>query len=78
MTKALYGMLESALWFYQKLQKDLERNGFKVNPYNPNVANKIVNGKHMTVTWHVNNLKVSHKDKGKIKKFAAFLRQEYR
>ena len=32
MTKALYGMLKSALWFYDKLMEDLEKQGFKVNP----------------------------------------------
>jgi hypothetical protein len=31
--KALYGCLRSALLFYQKLLKDLEDNGFELNPY---------------------------------------------
>jgi hypothetical protein len=42
---ALYGCLRSALLFYLKLLKDLEGNGFKLNPYDPCVANKMVNGK---------------------------------
>ena len=33
MSKALYGMLKSALWFYKKLKKDLKSYGFVVNPY---------------------------------------------
>ena len=61
MPKALYGMLKSALWFYQKLKADLQKYGFIVNPYNPCVANTIINGKKMTVTWHVDDLKVSMK-----------------
>ena len=44
MSKALHGMLESALKFYEQLRKDLEDAGFKVNPYDPCVANKIMNG----------------------------------
>ena len=43
--KAIYGMLKSALLFYRKLWKDLEQIGFKVNPYDPCVANWMVNGK---------------------------------
>ena len=35
-------------------------DGFKLNPYDSCVANKIVNGKQMTVIWHVDDLKVSH------------------
>ena len=33
--KAIYGMLQSVLLFYNKLWKDLEDSGFKVNPYDP-------------------------------------------
>ena len=57
--KALYGMLKSALLFYQKLRKDLEEYGFKVNPYDPCVANMTINGNQMTVSWHVDDLMVS-------------------
>ena len=42
--KALYGMLRAALLFYRKLRADLEDMGSEVNPYDPCVANKIVNG----------------------------------
>ena len=77
MTKALYGMLESALWFYKKLRADLEADRFIVNDYDPYVANKIVNGTQMTVTWHVDDLKVSHKDQSAINYFAVWLRSKY-
>jgi hypothetical protein len=40
--KALYGMLRSSLLFYRKLRKELEEDGFMVNPYDPCVANKWV------------------------------------
>ena len=67
--KALYGLLRSALLFYKKLRGDLEKMGFEVNPYNPCVANKMINGSQMTVTWHVNDLKISHKESTGVKKF---------
>ena len=77
LSKALYGMLKSALWFYGKLRKDLEAYGFKVNPYDPCVANAEINGSQMTVTWHVDDLKVSHADEKEIDKFADYLRGIY-
>ena len=60
MSKALYGLLKSALDFYLKLRGDLGSIGFEVNPYDPCVANKTIQGTHMTVVWHVDDLKVSY------------------
>ena len=60
--KAIYGMLESALLFYKKFRADLEEIGYEINPYDMCVANKIINGKQHTVTWHVDDLKFSHED----------------
>ena len=60
--KALYGMLKSALLFYKKLRDDFENNGFQANTYVPCVANKDINGSQMKIIWHVDDLKVSHKD----------------
>jgi hypothetical protein len=54
-------MLQSALLFYKKLQGDLESIGFKVNPYDPCVANRVIDGSQHTVVWHVDDLKPSHK-----------------
>ena len=60
MEKALYGMMLSSLLFYKHFQQDLESIGFKVNPYVICVANQIVGGHQQTVTWHVDDVKVSH------------------
>ena len=51
--KLLYMCLEIVLLFYQKLLSDMINKGFSVNPYDPCVVKKMVNGKHMIVTWHV-------------------------
>ena len=61
-TKAFYGLLLSVLQFYKKLSMDLIKQGYKINPYNPCVANKIIDETQHTVTWHINDLKFSHKD----------------
>ena len=55
--------MKSALLFYWKLVGDLKRIGFELNPYDPFVANTTSKGKQSTVYWHVNDLKISHKDK---------------
>ena len=54
--KALYCLLKSALLFYKKLRGELEKMGFEVNPYDPCVANKVINRLQMTVNWHVDDL----------------------
>jgi hypothetical protein len=64
--KALYGCLRSALLFYLKLVEDLESDGFKINPYDPCVAHKGVNNKKITITWHVDGLKLSHMEKNEV------------
>ncbi len=67
--KALYGMMKSAILFYRKLISELKEMGFEVNPYNPYVVNKIVNGRQMTIQWHVDDLMISHSSGKAISKF---------
>jgi hypothetical protein len=62
MQKAIYGLLRSALLFYKECVANLESIRLKLNPYDPCVANKKVNGTQMTLCWHVDDLKVSHVD----------------
>jgi len=76
-TKAIYGLLESAMLFYRRLVKDLTAFGFEINPYDPCVANKMVNGHQMTVSWHVDDLKISHKDPRQIDGFIAWVKKTY-
>ena len=55
-------MLQAALLWYKKFRKDLEEIGFVFNPYDPCVANKMVNGKQHTIRFHVDDLMASHID----------------
>ena len=77
LSKALYGMLRAALLFYKRLRSDLDNMGFEVNPYDPCVANKMVNGHQMTVCWHVDDLKVSHKEESAVTALAMKLSKLY-
>jgi hypothetical protein len=77
MLKAMYGLLRSALLFYLKLVGDLKDYGFELNPYDPCVANKMVDGHQMTVVWHVDDLKVSHKSEAVVDGLIAYLKGKY-
>jgi hypothetical protein len=77
MLKAIYGMLQSSLLYYKKFCKDIESIGFEVNPYDPCVAHRIVNGKQHTVSWHVDDLKSSHVDNKVNDQFLQWLEKAY-
>ena len=51
--------------------------GFKINPYDPCVLNKMANGHQMTIWWHVDDLKVSHKNENAVTALAEKLAEVY-
>jgi hypothetical protein len=75
--KVLYGMMKSALLFYQKLVSELKAMGIVVNPYDPCIANKIVDGHQLTQRLHVDNLMISHVDMSAINDFLRELKVIY-
>ena len=77
MLKALYGMMMSSLLYYLKFRGDLEAIGFQVNPYDPCVANRIVENRQHTVIWHVDDLKSSHVNKEVNDDFLKWLKRKY-
>ena len=48
-----------------------------MNPYDPCMANKIINGTQITICWHVDDLKVSHKDEDVVTAFAVAMGKEF-
>jgi hypothetical protein len=77
LTKALYGTIQAALLFWRKLTSKLQERGLKLNPYDPYVANKMVDGHQCTVLWHVDDLKISHKKLLAVKGVIQKLEQEF-
>ena len=61
-TQAIFRMLVSAMIFYCKLTKALLSYSFELNPYDPCVVSKMVNGEQLTICWHVDDLKSIHID----------------
>ncbi len=70
-------MMKSALLFYRKLISELKEMGFEVNPYNPCIVNKIVDGSQMMIRWHVDDLMISHSSGKAIAKFLRALKDIY-
>lgn len=62
LTKGIYGIMKGAILWYKIFTTCLLENGFELNPYDPCVANKMVNNKQCTICWHVDDTKISHKD----------------
>jgi hypothetical protein len=74
---ALYGTMVASLFYYRNFVKRLTDIGFIINPYNPCVANKIIEGKQMTTCFHVDNFKLSHRKNKVMDTMIEYLRQEY-
>ena len=70
-------MMRCALLFYHKLLGDFEVYGCNINPYDPCVADMEIGGSQLTVVWHVDDLKLHHKNAFKITKLAGYLDDIY-
>jgi hypothetical protein len=49
-----------------------------LNPYDPCVANKMINHKQFTMVWHVDDIKMSHDDEEEVTQMIKWLRSIYR
>jgi hypothetical protein len=73
----LYGTMVASLLFYKKFTKILSERDFKMNPYDPCVWNKNVNGKQLTICFHVDDCKISHVDSKVLDDTIEWLRDEF-
>ena len=74
---ALYGIMQAALLWYETYSVCLKKNGFKLNPYDPCIANKIINGKQCTICWHVDDNKISHEDPKVVDEVINMIKNEF-
>jgi hypothetical protein len=74
---SLYGTMVASLLYYRKFVKSLTDVGFIINPYDPCVAKNIIEGKQMTICFHVDNCKLSHRKKKVMDTMIEYLREEY-
>ena len=54
-------------------RSELEECGFEIDPCDPRVANKMVDGKQLTACWHVDDLEISRIDPGAVDHFCGCL-----
>jgi hypothetical protein len=75
--KALYGTLRAARLFWEKLSNKMIEWGFTPNPYDSCVCNKDVNGHQMTIAWHVDDIKISHKSEDEVQWLISMIEAEF-
>jgi hypothetical protein len=75
--KAIYGTMNAALLAYKKLAKLFRAWGFKMNPYDACVWNKMVNGKQFTIVFHIDDLLLSHLNPNIVTLYINKLNKEY-
>ncbi len=74
---AVHGTMVEALLYYKKFVKSLIKQGYKIDPYDGCVANKVVKEKKVTICFHINGCKISHKSSAIIDNMIAWLRSKY-
>jgi hypothetical protein len=74
---ALYGTMVASLNYYRKFVKSLTDIDFVINKYDPCVANKMIEGDQMTICFHVDDCKLSHRKTKVMDSMIEYLRQEY-
>jgi hypothetical protein len=74
---ALYGTMVASLLYYRKFAKSLTDIDFVFNPYDPCVANKMIEGEQMTICFHVDDCKLSHRKEKVMESMIEHLRLEY-
>ena len=74
---ALYGTMVASLLYYCKFTKSLTSIGFEINPYNPCVANKVIEGSQLTMCFHIDDCKLSYRDRKANDIMIKWLLQEY-
>ena len=75
--KALYGCVQSALLWHNTFKSKLEQMGFKINPYDPYIANKEINNKQCTKCWFVDDMKNFHEDYSVVSKVTEEIESDF-
>jgi hypothetical protein len=65
------------LLYYRKFVNSLMDIDFVINPYDPCVTNKIIEGEQMTICFHVDDCKFSHRKNKVMDSMIEYIRQEY-
>jgi hypothetical protein len=75
--KAMYGCVKSAFLWYNLLSTSLQKLGFVLNPYDPCVANCMIKGSQCTISWYVDDTKISHVNPDVVTAIIEKMEQQY-
>ena len=76
--KAMYGCMRAARLWWEDLSTYLTKElGLTINPYDNCVANKEIDGQQCTIIWHVDDLKISHKEEKVVRDIIDKLETKY-
>ena len=56
----IYGTINAALMAYRKLARYLKKWNFEMNPWDPCVWNALVEGKQLTLLFHIDDVMLTH------------------
>ena len=56
---SIYRIIIASLLYYRKFCKKIKHLQFKINPYDPCVANRTIDDNRQTLCWHVYDCKIS-------------------
>ena len=74
--KALYGCLRSALLWYELYSTKLKTMGFELNPYDPCVANKMIDDKQCSIGYFVDDNIATHDSAAVLQQVAQTVEKE--
>ena len=76
---ALYGTMLASLLYHRKFVKSLMDIDFEINPYDPCIANKMIDGEQMTICFHVDSTdcKLSHRNSKVVDWMIEWIRNQY-
>jgi hypothetical protein len=74
---ALYGTMVASLVYYRKFVNSLTDIEFVINPYDPCVTNKNIEGEQMIICFHVDDCKLSNRKTKFMDSMLDYLLQEY-
>ena len=77
LTRALYGCVQSALLWFNKLRAILEEARFVANPYDMCVFNRMHKDKQIMVAFHVNDLLVTSQSDKAFTDLISFLQSRF-
>jgi hypothetical protein len=66
----------AALLYHHKFTGSLKRNGYKMNPYDPCIWNKV--SSQCTICFHLDDCKISHKSQKVIDTAVEWLPKDYK